>query len=94
VATIGEKAFYNCTALGGINIGVNVATIGEKAFYNCLTLSRINMLSTTPPDLGANAFIKTIAIRVYILSQDYMLSYQNKFITQYGYNNMEFYIKP
>lgn len=87
---IKASAFESCNALFAINIGANVTNIGDKAFYNCLNLTIINMFSANPPDLGANAFVKTVAIKVYILSLDYMTSYQNKYITQYGYSNMEF----
>ncbi|NCA67096.1 MAG: leucine-rich repeat domain-containing protein, partial [Clostridia bacterium] len=89
---IKASAFEGCNRLGVINIGANVQEIGEKAFYNCNNLGMINMLSAVPPVLGANAFLKTMPIRVYITSEAYRAIYQNTFVTQYGYTNMEFSI--
>lgn len=39
--TIGERAFYNCTALSSINIPQSVTSIGEQAFYKCTGLTTV-----------------------------------------------------
>ncbi len=88
---IETAAFEGCSALFAINIGANVTTIGDRAFNNCLILTIVNMFPTTPPNLGTNAFMTSLAIRVNVLEESYIITYENKFKTQYGYNNMEFY---
>ena len=43
VTTIGNFAFYGCTALTSINIPNSVTTIGNSAFSSCTTLTSINI---------------------------------------------------
>ena len=41
VISVGESAFYNCTALTSIVLPDGVTSIGESAFYNCTALTSI-----------------------------------------------------
>ena len=41
VTSVGESAFYNCTALTSIVLPDGVTSIGESAFYNCTALTSI-----------------------------------------------------
>ncbi len=54
VTTIGEQAFYGCSALTSIIIPVGVTSIGNYAFWDCTSLTsiRFNSATTTIPDSG------------------------------------------
>ena len=57
VTTIGDYAFYGCTALTSVTIGNSVTTIGEEAFNGCDALKEVYCKPTTPPSLdGSNVF--------------------------------------
>ena len=43
VTSIGNYAFYGCSALSSIDIPEGVTTIGEYAFFNCSNLASINI---------------------------------------------------
>lgn len=53
--SVGNFAFYNCTALKSVVIPNNVQKIGEKAFYNCNSL-RIVALEEGLKSIGRAAF--------------------------------------
>jgi len=42
LGTIGEQAFYGCTALTQVTIPENVTSIGSQAFWNCPALQTVN----------------------------------------------------
>ena len=70
VTTIGDAAFYNCSALAKINIPDSVKTIGSEAFYKCKALT-----SVTIPDsvtrIGIYAFYNCTGLTsVYISDID------------------------
>ena len=57
VTTIGDYAFYGCTALTSVTIGNSVTTFGEEAFNGCDALKEVYCKPTTPPSLdGSNVF--------------------------------------
>ena len=47
--TIGEFAFYNCSALRSVMFGASVQTIGDQAFWGCYELSEVYSCAMTPP---------------------------------------------
>ena len=55
VTSIGDGAFQS-TGLTSVIIGKSVETIGENAFKNCQDMAEIDVLATTPPTLGYDAF--------------------------------------
>ena len=55
VTSIGDGAFQS-TGLTSVIIGKSVKTIGDNAFKNCQGMTEIDVLATTPPDLGTDAF--------------------------------------
>ncbi len=46
VASIGEKAFYNCAYLSNINISKGIVKIGANAFEGCIALSNVAFENT------------------------------------------------
>lgn len=55
IETIGDSAFYGCTALTEVIMAGSVKTIGSGAFYGCTALTKI-ILSTGLTSLGSSAF--------------------------------------
>lgn len=55
VKTIGQSAFYGCTALKSVVIPKGVTEIGKKAFYGCKKLSDIKVKSTVLKSVGSKA---------------------------------------
>ena len=43
VNAIGSSAFYGCTALGDLQIGIGVNSIGDYAFKNCSSLITVDI---------------------------------------------------
>ena len=58
MATIGDKAFYKCTALTKVTIPSKVNKIGKQAFYGCKNLKNITIKTTklTSNKVGSKAF--------------------------------------
>ena len=54
---IGNLAFYGCSGLTEIELPETVSEIGASAFYDCTALASIKVHASTPPTLGAQAFI-------------------------------------
>ena len=55
VTSIGNCAFYGCTALTDVGIPGTVTDIGNEAFYNCISLTRITIPDSVTR-LGTGAF--------------------------------------
>ena len=55
VTTIGNGAFWYCTALASVTIGNGVKTIGRRAF-TMTKLTSVTVLAATPPSLVSGAF--------------------------------------
>jgi len=56
--TIGEWAFFNCSALASVNLPNGLRSIGARAFQRCSSMS-ITELPTTLTSVGENAFAGT-----------------------------------
>ena len=70
VTSIGDAAFQS-SGLTSVIIGKSVKTIGENAFKNCTDMTEIDVLATTPPTLGTDAFdIVAKDIPVYVPDVD------------------------
>ena len=55
VTSIGDKAFYECTGLTGIDIPNSVTAIGDGAFLDCTGLTSIDIPNSVTT-IGLNAF--------------------------------------
>ncbi len=56
MTSIGDKAFYGCSALTQVTIPGSVESIGEWAFEYCSALAEMTVLPTVPPTITANTF--------------------------------------
>ena len=56
--TIGEWAFFNCSALASVNLPYGLRSIGARAFQRCSSMS-ITELPKTLSNVGENAFAGT-----------------------------------
>lgn len=52
VDSIGDWAFYGCTAMVSVFIPTSVTSIGAWSFYGCDSLKVVRMNPVTPPSLG------------------------------------------
>ena len=55
MTSIGERAFYGCSALTSVTIPNGVTTIGEGAFYGCSALTSITIPNSVT-SIGVEAF--------------------------------------
>ncbi len=55
VTSIGESAFYGCSALTGVTIPDSVTGIGESAFYDCDALTGVTIPASVT-SIGSSAF--------------------------------------
>ncbi|MBR5638766.1 MAG: leucine-rich repeat protein [Muribaculaceae bacterium] len=55
VTSIGQSAFYNCTALTSVTIGNSVTEIGERAFSGCSGLTSVTIPNSVT-SIGTSAF--------------------------------------
>ena len=60
IKRIGEYAFHACSNLYNMEIPSSVMSIGTSAFSGCTSLSSVELLCTTPPMLGENAFSSSV----------------------------------
>lgn len=61
VKYVAGSVFESCTALASVTFddgteGSNLESIGEAAFRDCISLASVTILSSTPPDLGVDAW--------------------------------------
>ena len=93
VTTIGDSAFYGCTALQTVEIPDSVTTIGDYAFYGCIGLT-----SLTIPDsvttIGEGAFggcigLTSITIGEYVTAiGEYAFEVCYKLVEIYNKSNL------
>ena len=55
VYDIGDRTFYNCTSLQGVELTANLDTIGDKAFYMCTSIEKL-VIPAYLEELGDSAF--------------------------------------
>lgn len=65
--TVGEYAFYNCTALKSVSLP-NATEIGIGAFFNCTALSALS-LPASPPE-GALEAVKDLNITITLVDEN------------------------
>ncbi len=68
LTTLGESAFYSCTALTKINIPASVTTLGEYCFSKDTALKQV-IFEGNAPEIGEGAF-NTVVARVFIPAGD------------------------
>ena len=73
VTTIGNEAFYECTALTGIELPASVTSIGYQAFSRCYALSSIE-LPTSVTSIGDDAFYGCVELEVWLLRDEYPIT--------------------
>ena len=75
VISIADKAFFACSDLVAIAIGINITDIGSEVFSGCTQLDSIAITNPAPPDCAADAFASIAAgCKVYVpagLGADY-----------------------
>ncbi|MDR2910054.1 MAG: Ig-like domain-containing protein [Bacteroidales bacterium] len=62
VTNIGDRAFYDCTALTAITIPESVTIIRDNAFYGCTTLPKITIPASVE-SVGNGAFYECSALK-------------------------------
>ena len=55
IYNIGDRTFYNCTSLQGVELTTNLDTIGDEAFYMCTSIEKL-VIPAYLEELGDNAF--------------------------------------
>ncbi len=68
VKTIGDAAFYECTALDNVDIPNSVTVIGQWSFYSCSKLSSLK-LGKNVNDIKSNAFSDCIGLTEIVLPE-------------------------
>jgi len=66
VTSIGDWAFFHCTALASVIIGNNVTTIGNFAFQDCTSLTSI-IIPNSVTTIGDRAFFNCTALTSVII---------------------------
>ena len=78
MATIGRDAFYGCSALEKVVLGISVETIGDFAFSECKKLNSINIPSSTKT-IGGYAFTHCNELSAIEISSGVMTIGENAF---------------
>lgn len=55
ISVIGDRTFYNCTSLQGVELTANLDVIGNEAFYMCTSIKKL-VIPAHLEELGNNAF--------------------------------------
>ena len=59
VASVGDRAFYNCDSLKSVVLNAELASLGEESFYDCGSLAGLQTdgnISNVPLTIGASGF--------------------------------------
>lgn len=84
VTLISSGAFAACENLAEITIPKNVTSIDFYAFRGCSLLNTINMLPTTPPNLGPDAFDNRPGQATFNVPKGYFAAYTTAGYDKYG----------
>ena len=76
VVTIDDYAFRYCPKLTSVVIPASIDSIGVDAFYGCSSLENVEILSTTPPVIGHDAFGYNENYPIYVPASS-VLAYKN-----------------
>jgi len=77
IATIGEKAFYECSSLTSITLPSTLTHIGNEAFRHASSLSRAKILSENPTDIGWAAFDDISSHAVLYVPKEALATYKS-----------------
>ena len=79
VTSIGDRAFYGCTALGanGVLITEQVDSIGDQAFAYCSSLKAVRFLCAQPTSIATNIYYKANDDLITAVLQPYKDSWQS-----------------
>ncbi len=61
VTKIGRNAFYNCTGLKELELGMNLAELGSDAFMNCHNFHRLTVHGSAVGKSGARLILRQIS---------------------------------
>ena len=90
VTSIGEKAFYDCSALASVEIPNSVTSIGDYAFYGCSALADVTIgNSVTSIGMSALQYCNKLEI-IYLASM--VPSYVDSWSRVVDYGNVILYI--
>lgn len=53
---IGSNSFLNSSWVKYVKIPESITSIGQYAFKGCINITKVNILATTPPTIGSEAF--------------------------------------
>ena len=76
VASIGDGAFYDNTALTSVTIGKGVTSIGKRAFYGCTSLTDVYCMPLIPPAASSYMFDSNASMRKIYVPADSVDEYR------------------
>lgn len=74
IATVGNSAFHNCTALTELDLP-NATNLGDSAFSGCSALTAVDFPAVT--SIGSSAFNRCSALTALILRNETMCTLSN-----------------
>lgn len=63
VISIGDKAFYQCTGITGVNFNSNITSIGDSAFAGCVGITSLDLSVANITSIGDSAFSGCVGIQ-------------------------------
>lgn len=77
ITSIGQEAFYKCSAFRSVTLNSSITSIGNRAFRDCSGLTSVTFNSTTPPVIGTSIFSGCTSLQaIYVPCESY-----NSYIT-------------
>lgn len=89
VASVGEKAFYNCTKIKSVTLPNSITKIQANAFALCDNLKKIS-LPENLTEIGDNAFYKCVAIENLTFEEKLEIIGENAFFSCSSLKNLDF----